>query len=122
LIILSIYAIRFVILRVFMGGDILPQLFIAPRGLITILLFYNIPTEAIIPGFEPGILLFVIIGTSLIMTWAMIKDKRKMNSILDELDEEYEARSEAYEAIEDAEQAQETIDPSEPEEEAPPFA
>ena len=100
LIILSIYAIRFIVLRVFMGSDILPQLFIAPRGLITVLLFYAIPKEAMVPGFEPGILLFVIIGTSLIMTWAMIKDKRKMGTMLDTLDAEFEARDEAYEAEE----------------------
>ncbi|WP_394747351.1 cation:proton antiporter domain-containing protein [Spongiimicrobium salis] len=73
---LSIYAIRFVILRTFIGSDILPQLFIAPRGLITVLLFYAIPKEVQSEAFEPGILLFVIIGTSLIMTAAMIRDKR----------------------------------------------
>ncbi|GJM35574.1 MAG: hypothetical protein DHS20C18_45750 [Saprospiraceae bacterium] len=77
LIILSIYAIRFVILRIFVGKDIIPQLFIAPRGLITVLLFYAIPAEAIVPGFEPGILLFIIIGTSLIMTFAMVYDKNR---------------------------------------------
>lgn len=77
LIILSIYVIRFVILRLVMGRDIIPQLFIAPRGLITILLFYAIPAEAQVPGFEAGILLFIIIGTSLIMTAAMIYDKRR---------------------------------------------
>jgi NhaP-type Na+/H+ or K+/H+ antiporter len=77
LIIASIYAIRFVILRIFIGKDILPQLFIAPRGLITVLLFYAIPVEAQIATFEPGILLFVIIGTSLIMTGAMIYDKKR---------------------------------------------
>jgi len=77
LIILSIYLIRYIILRLFIGQDIIPQLFIAPRGLITILLFYAIPVEAQVPGFEPGILLFIIIGTSLIMTAAMIYDKRR---------------------------------------------
>lgn len=77
LIIASIYGIRYLILRVFIGNDILPQLFVAPRGLITVLLFYAIPDEAKIKTFEPGILLFVIIGTSLIMTIAMIKDKRR---------------------------------------------
>jgi len=76
LIIISIYVIRYGLLRLFMGKDITPQLFIAPRGLITVLLFYAIPAEAIIPGFEPGILLFVIIGTSLIMTGGMIHDKK----------------------------------------------
>ncbi|MCK0155590.1 cation:proton antiporter [Cellulophaga sp. F20128] len=88
LIIASIYLIRFIILRVFFGSDILPQLFIAPRGLITILLFYAIPEEAQITTFDSGILLFVIIGTSLIMTAAMIKDKHKMKTLLDELDDE----------------------------------
>lgn len=77
LIILSIYAIRFVILRLFLGRDLIPQLFVAPRGLITILLFYAIPKEAIVPGFEAGILLFIIIGTSLIMTFAMVYDKQR---------------------------------------------
>ncbi len=77
LIILSIYVIRFIILRIFIGQDILPQLFIAPRGLITILLFYDIPKSAEIVGFEPGILLYTIIGTSLIMTAAMIYDKNR---------------------------------------------
>jgi len=102
LIIASIYAIRFVVLRVFIGKDILPQLFIAPRGLITVLLFYAIPKEAEIANFESGILLFVIIGTSLIMTWAMIKDKRKMNTILDEIDEEVQERNEAEDTLREA--------------------
>ncbi len=77
LIILSIYAIRYVVLRLFIGKDIIPQLFIAPRGLITILLFYAIPETAKVDGFEPGILLFIIIGTSLIMTAAMVYDKNR---------------------------------------------
>lgn len=77
LIILSIYVIRYVILRIALGKDILPQLFIAPRGLITVLLFYAIPVEVQVAGFEPGILLFIIIGTSLVMTFALIWDKRR---------------------------------------------
>lgn len=77
LIILSIYLIRFVTLRLFIGKDIIPQLFVAPRGLITVLLFYAIPKEQIIETFQPGILLFTIIGTSLIMTFAMIYDKNR---------------------------------------------
>ncbi len=79
LLIASIYIIRFAILRVFFGSDIMPQLFIAPRGLITVLLFYAIPQEAIVETFEPGILLFVIIVTSLVMTWAMIKNGKKQS-------------------------------------------
>ena len=77
LIIASIYIIRFVILFIFLQRNLLPQLLIAPRGLITILLFYQIPESAIVADFEPGILLFIIIGTSLIMTYALIADKRR---------------------------------------------
>ncbi len=82
LIILSIYVIRFVLLRLLLGRDIIPQLFIGPRGLITVLLFYAIPKEVEVESFEPGILLFVIIGTSLIMTFAMIFDKQRSGQAL----------------------------------------
>lgn len=77
LIIAVTYLIRFVILRVIVGKDMLPQLFIGPRGLITVLLFYAIPKEFQIASFEPGILFFVIIGTSIIMTIALMHNSRK---------------------------------------------
>ena len=77
LIILSIYVIRYALLRTSVGRDSFPQTFIAPRGLITILLFDNIPDEVLVPGFEDGILLFIIIATSLIMTIAMVRDKQR---------------------------------------------
>lgn len=91
LIIISIYLIRYGLLRLFMGKDISPQVFIAPRGLITVLLFYAIPEEAMIPGFEAGILLFVIIATSLVMTWGMIREKRaqRIENPEDHTSEEY---------------------------------
>ncbi len=76
-IIFSIYLIRYVVLRIMIGKDILPQLFVAPRGLITVLLFYAIPEELAVENFEKGVLLFIIIGTSLIMTGAMISDKKR---------------------------------------------
>ncbi len=79
----SIYGIRFVLLLIFEGKDIIPQVFIAPRGLITVLLFYSIPKEAEIASFEPGILFFVIIGTSLIMTFGMIYEKRRSSKAVD---------------------------------------
>ncbi len=82
LIILSIYLIRFVLLRIFVGADLFPQLFVAPRGLITILLFYSIPKQLQVSTFEPGILLFIIIGTSLIMTLAMVVDKKRTTSAI----------------------------------------
>jgi len=77
LIVASIYIIRVVLLRIFVGSDILPQLFIAPRGLITVLLFYAIPESVEVESFSPGILLFIIIVTGVIMTIAMIQDKKR---------------------------------------------
>jgi len=79
---LAIYIIRFVLLRTTLGSDITPQLYIAPRGLITILLYYAIPEQARTTDFSEGILLFIIIGTSLIMTWAMINNKRKASKAI----------------------------------------
>jgi len=120
LIIASIYIIRFLVLRIFIGKDILPQVFIAPRGLITILLFYAIPVEAEVAGFESGILLFVIIATSLIMTGAMIRDKKKMGTMLDEIDEELLARNEAEDALHEQNKNTEQDEPIEEVKEAEP--
>ncbi|GIV32092.1 MAG: hypothetical protein KatS3mg030_394 [Saprospiraceae bacterium] len=78
----SIYLIRFVLLRLFIGKDILPQLFIAPRGLITILLFYAIPANMQSEAFDPGILLFIIIATSLLMTFALVWEKRRSSAAI----------------------------------------
>lgn len=77
-----IYIIRFVLLRVSLGSDIVPQLYIAPRGLITILLFYSIGKEMIVEDFSQGILLFIIIGTSLVMTVSLIYDKQRTNKAI----------------------------------------
>ena len=82
LIIASIYLIRYVLLRIFIGRDLFPQLFVAPRGLITVLLYSAIPISARAEGFQPGILLFVIIGTALIMTFAMIRDKNRAGAAI----------------------------------------
>lgn len=73
-IIASLYIVRFIVLKVIVRHDITPQLYIAPRGLITILLFFVIQghKEFEIEGFDAGILLFVILISSIIMTVALI--------------------------------------------------
>ena len=78
----SIYLIRYIMLRTVIGRDISPQIYIAPRGLITILLFYSIPEALQLETFNSGIFLFVIIATSVIMTIAMIFDKRRSNKAI----------------------------------------
>lgn len=70
---ISIYLVRIVLLKVFEkeGSPILG--YIAPRGLITILLFYSIPQDLLSETFQPGVLLWVIILTSIYMTYGLIK-------------------------------------------------
>lgn len=77
-----IYVVRFVILRGSIGKNLIPQLYIAPRGLITILLFKAIPETVLNEGFKDGILLFIIIGTSIIMTFSLIYNKRRSNGAI----------------------------------------
>ena len=76
LLLVSIYTIRWLFLRAFMGFDIFPQLWIAPRGLITVLLYYAIPQKYTNESFDSGILLFIIIATSLVMTWGLVRSAK----------------------------------------------
>ena len=81
-IVLIIFSVRMVTLLVFSKTtrvkNITPELFLAPRGLLTILLFYSIP-RSLLPSninFE-GVFLYVIIICCLIMTWSLIDEKKK---------------------------------------------
>ncbi len=71
-IVLSLYVVRLLCLKLFNVKSILPGLFVAPRGLITILLFFAIPIAYQTDDFNSGILLFTILTTSIIMTVALI--------------------------------------------------
>ncbi|MEM6844190.1 MAG: cation:proton antiporter [Bacteroidota bacterium] len=75
---LLIFVFRFVLFKVFVKKDILPQIFIAPRGLITILLFFAIPVEMELANFNSGVLLFVIIISSIAMTLALVLSGAKI--------------------------------------------
>ena len=79
-------------LFLFQGKDIFPQLFLAPRGLITILLFFAIPEETRNANEEiEGVLLFIILTTCLIMSWALVVQKNKeklQKEILDQVKSE----------------------------------
>jgi Kef-type K+ transport system membrane component KefB len=77
LIILVILIIRYAFLKFILKANIFPELFIAPRGLITILLFYSIPARFLTGKFNEGVLIFVIIGSSLIMMLGIIFSKKE---------------------------------------------
>ncbi|MBD2716138.1 hypothetical protein KBK19_13935 [Microvirga sp. STR05] len=60
-------AIRYVYLRYVARTDLIPELFIAPKGLITVLLFYSIPNKHLIGELGENILFVVILLTGVLM-------------------------------------------------------
>lgn len=62
----AIFAIRALFLRLF-GLSVFPLLFIAPRGLITVLLFLSIPATVVVPVISRGLVIQVVVITALIM-------------------------------------------------------
>ncbi len=99
-IIAGIFLIRIIGLKIFMVKRLFPELFVAPRGLITILLFFSIPVYNQSSEFNSGILLYIILITSGIMAVSlMVKGEdreyaEKLNfKDWDELDKEIEVLS-----------------------------
>ena len=70
-----IYASRYVAFLPFDHKNLKQAISIAPRGLITLLLFYSIPEELESVAFKSAILLFIIIVTSIIMTFGLVSNK-----------------------------------------------
>jgi Kef-type K+ transport system membrane component KefB len=60
-------AIRYLYLRYIARTDLVPELFIAPKGLITVLLFYSIPNRHHIGEIGENILFVVILLTGILM-------------------------------------------------------
>ncbi len=90
----ALYVVRLISLRIF-KKSINPEWFIAPRGLITVLLFFGIPEEYVQHNFSSGILLYAILITGLVMTVGMIFYQNEADDVaalhfdnLDELDKE----------------------------------
>ena len=72
-----IYGIRFLMFKLLHIKNYFPEIYLAPRGLITILLFYAIPEEISSTNFDPGILLFIIIASSLAMTISLVNSRKR---------------------------------------------
>ena len=70
---------RFIFLLFISRTHLIPELFIAPRGLVTVVLFSAIPAHFISPAFSDGILYFVIIVSSLIMMLGLMFTKTKFS-------------------------------------------
>jgi hypothetical protein len=80
-----LFAVRFAILRIIAREHLFPELFIAPRGLITVLLFFVLAkNESVqIESFDTGLLLYPILITSIIMMIALILNRgEKVTDVL----------------------------------------
>lgn len=80
-ILISIYAVRFFCLKAFKNGSLKPIVFIAPRGLISILLYFNLPNPLKIPEVGPAFLFLVVLGSSLVMTLGIALSKGKKSDM-----------------------------------------
>jgi Kef-type K+ transport system membrane component KefB len=81
-----LYTVRLVLLQVMKVRPLVPLLYIAPRGLITILLFFALESqhpELMWGAFDPGVLLVVILATSLAMTAALIQSGGGIQPVAD---------------------------------------
>lgn len=78
LIILAIiYIVRIVYQKFFVPKASWAEFFLSPRGLISILLFFSIPEELKLPGLSDGLLFFVILASSLVMTFGLLATRKE---------------------------------------------
>jgi NhaP-type Na+/H+ or K+/H+ antiporter len=68
--------LRFIFLRYMLKIDSAPLTLIAPRGLITILLFYSIPPHLRLEHLSEGVLFIVIVFTGVMMTIGLMLNKQ----------------------------------------------
>jgi hypothetical protein len=67
-----LYFVRFVYLKWVAKADLLPELFVNPRGLISVLLFMAIPAPLLHPTLGNGLLVFVVLASSLVMMFGLL--------------------------------------------------
>ena len=78
---------RFLYLRLILKTNLFPELFLMPRGLVTILLFYSIPMEKSLGSFNSGILFFVVAVSSLLMMIGLLLFKENKAEYHDKSEE-----------------------------------
>ncbi|GAA3959451.1 cation:proton antiporter [Mucilaginibacter dorajii] len=77
-ILLCIYLVRFLYIKLISKTDLMPELVIVPRGLISVLLYYNLPDNLKIPQVGTGLLFIVVLGTSLILSLGLLATRRSL--------------------------------------------
>ncbi|MBK8567263.1 MAG: sodium:proton antiporter [Saprospiraceae bacterium] len=68
-----IYLMRWAYLKFVARVELNPELYVSPRGLISILLFFSLPTSAKLGGIDSSLLLFAILATGLVMTYGLVR-------------------------------------------------
>jgi hypothetical protein len=84
LIVLALFLVRFFYLRFFFKTKLFPEVFLIPRGLVTIVLFYKIPASMQLSSFDDDILFFIVLATGIIMSIGMIFYKKGNDEIIEE--------------------------------------
>lgn len=76
----SIYVIRFGYLYFFKREHVLPEGFVTPRGLISILLYYNLPQHMKLVEIGTPFLFMVVLGSSLVMSIGLMSTRKRHTS------------------------------------------
>ncbi len=76
----SIYLVRFLVIKLVSKTDMMPELVLIPRGLISVLLFYNLPKNLQLPEMDTGMLFIVILSTSIIMSLGLLTTRKYKSS------------------------------------------
>lgn len=84
-IVLAIYLFRLIVIRL-LQFPFKPLFFIAPRGLITILLFLAIAPERMVPFVNRSLVIQVIILTSFTMMGGFMRSKKKQAEVISQSD------------------------------------
>lgn len=79
LFVITIVGWRWATLRLIYQGPLVPLIWVAPRGLITILLYLNIPKELRLVGFREGIPVLVIVLSSILVMAGVLGNKAVKN-------------------------------------------
>lgn len=101
-----VYSLRFLLLKLFLKREIMPMLFIAPRGLITILLFFAIPESLQNLEFNAGVLLFMILITSIAMTLVLVLSGKEIEPYEDFASSYWQEVDKEIEQIEESDRNQ----------------
>jgi Kef-type K+ transport system membrane component KefB len=73
----AIYGVRVIYMKIFRKENSGAEIFIAPRGLISILLYFNLPESLKISQIGTSFLFMVVLGSSLVMSAGLLASKKR---------------------------------------------